>query len=65
MVKVKGVNLIEQAKKRKVTDEKKNFTFRFRKGLVESFKKICEREGLSMTDLLEEFMESTVNQTNK
>ena len=51
-------DLLKKIKERKRADEKGNFTFHLPKRLMEGFKAKCEKEGVSMSEVLEELVKS-------
>ena len=42
--------------KSKGKPERSNYTFRFRKDTMDAFKKVCERQEVTATEVLEELM---------
>jgi len=53
--------IVKRIKVRKQKEARKNTTFRFLVEVVEPFQEKCEKAGLSMTQVLEEYMRDFVN----
>ena len=58
--KINKQRLIESLRERK--KERRNHTFRFEIELVEQFKKKCEKDSFSATEVLEELMRDYIKQ---
>lgn len=48
--------VVKAARMRKESERRVNVTFRLPKGVLGRFRALCAKEGLTMTDLIEEFM---------
>jgi hypothetical protein len=56
MAKTSGKEILSRVKKRQAEEVKTNITFRVKGELLERFRERCEKEGVSMTSVLEELI---------
>ena len=56
MAKASGKEIIKKVKKKQLDESKVNVTFRIKADLLERFRNCCDKEGVSMTGVIEEFM---------
>lgn len=61
----KSSEYIKKAQSRIKDDESGNYTFRFNKKDMEAFRKICESNGITMTDIFRELIEDTLKNNSK
>jgi hypothetical protein len=64
MAKVDSKELLKRVKS-KEKPERANATFRFNSKLMEQFKAVCDKQGVTPTAVLEEFMESFISDLKK
>jgi len=56
MAKVSGKEILTKVKKKQQEEAKTNVTFRIKNELLDHFRTRCEKEGVSMTSVLEELI---------
>lgn len=56
MAKISGRDVLARVKRKQNEDTKVNVTFRLKSELLERFRNRCEKEGVSMTAVIEELM---------
>lgn len=57
MAKIDSKEVLERIRRRQAANSKSNYTYRLPDQIMRDFKKKCEKEGVSMTSVLEELIE--------
>lgn len=57
MAKSKKKEILKKIKDKKEESKRRNITFRIKSQLLETFKEDCEENGVTMTDIIESYME--------
>ena len=58
MAKVSGKEILTRVRKKQQDEARVNVTYRIKGDLLERFRERCEKEGVSMTSIVEELMEA-------
>lgn len=62
MAKAKKDEILKKIKEKQLESDRKNITFRVKAQLLERFREKCEKNGVTMTEVVETFMEDWVNE---
>ncbi|MFG1520352.1 hypothetical protein [Halobacteriovorax sp. ZH1_bin.1] len=56
----KRKELLKKVQERKEESQKKSISFRFKEKTLDEFKRVCEKENVTMTEVLEVYMEEFI-----